>query len=361
MASAQGDVLADVRDGVATVTLNRPASLNALTLSMFHAIDAWLRSWRDSPEVRVIAFKGAGGKAFCAGGDVRQVRESHLAGEPVWKTYFVHEYAFDHGIYSYPKPIVALMDGITMGGGMGIAQGAALRIVTPRSRVAMPETAIGLFPDVGATVFLNRAPGQVGLYLALSGATIGAADALYAGLADACLGDEALAQLDGALRTAASGPDPRTAISRWAASAASEPPPGELAGMRQAIDRHFARDSVEAIINSLEHEPEPAAREWAARTRELLLRRSPTSLKVTLRQLHEGRGLALGDALRRELGMVRAAFDIGDVAEGVRAVLVDKDHRPRWQPATLAQVTPERVAAFFQPWWTPGEHPLRHL
>lgn len=358
---AGGDVLAEIRDGVATVTLNRPASLNALTVAMFHVLDAWLQAWRDNADVRLVAFKGAGEKAFCAGGDVRQVREAHLAGDPVWKTYFVHEYAFDYSLYAYPKPIVVVMDGITMGGGMGVAQGSALRIVTPRSRVAMPETAIGLFPDVGATGFLNRAPGEVGLYLALTGATIGPADALYANLADVCVGDDKLGHLDDALGASASQPDPLTAVTKWAKSASLSLPPGELEAQRATIDRHFSLDTVEAIVGSLGAETEPAAREWATRTRDLLLRRSPTSLKVTMRQIREGRSLALADVFRRELGMVRSAFDIGDVAEGVRAVLVDKDHQPRWQPATLAEVTPERVAAFFQPWWEPGEHPLRHL
>lgn len=361
LSGAGGEVIANISEGVATITLNRPASLNALTVPMFHALDAWLDAWRDRADVRLIALRGAGGKAFCAGGDVRQVREAHLAGDPVWSTYFVHEYAFDHRIYDYPKPIVAVMDGITMGGGMGIAQGTALRIVTSRSRLAMPETAIGLFPDVGATGFLNRAPGQVGVYLALTGATIGAADALLARLADVCLGDEALAALDDALRHAATQPDPRAAILAWAQAASMPPPPGELEGVRAAIDRHFSLATVEAIVESLGREADPAARDWAERTQALLQRRSPTSLKVTLRQLRDGRALARGDIFRRELGMVRAAFAMGDVAEGVRAVLVDKDHRPQWQPATLNQVTEQRVAEFFQPWWPPDEHPLRHL
>lgn len=358
---AGDDIVAEVRRGVATVTLNRPASLNALTVPMFQALDTWLKAWRTDTGVQLIVLRGAGGKAFCAGGDVRQVRQAHLAGEPVWKTYFVHEYALDHSVYGYPKPIVAVMDGITMGGGMGIAQGAALRIVTPRSRVAMPETAIGLFPDVGATAFLNRAPGEIGVYLALTGATIGPADALQARLADVCLADAALAQLDEALAQAASQPDPRAALAAWAADASTTPPPGELEALRPAIDRHFSLATVEAIVDSLGREDDPADAAWASRTRELLLRRSPTSLKVALRQIREGRALALADVFRRELGMVRAAFEIGDVAEGVRAVLVDKDHQPRWQPATLEAVPDERVAAFFQPWWKPEEHPLRHL
>lgn len=361
MASVQGDVLADVRDGVATVTLNRPASLNALTLSMFHAIDAHLQSWRDSPAVQVVAFKGAGGKAFCAGGDVRQVRESHLAGEPVWETYFVHEYAFDHGIYSYPKPIVAVMDGITMGGGMGLAQGAALRVVTRRSRLAMPETAIGLFPDVGATWFLPRTPGQVGMALGLTGNSIGAADALYAGLADVFLDDEALARLDAAIVAAARASDPREALATGVKAMATEPPAGELHAQRAAIDRHFGLASVQAILDSLAAETAPTVHEWAARTRETLLKRCPTSLRVTFEQMRRGRALSLADAFRLELGMVQAAFAHGDVLEGVRAVLVDKDHHPQWRPATLPEVSDDLVATFFRPRWEPEAHPLRHL
>lgn len=360
-ASAPGEILASTRDGVATVTLNRPASLNALTLSMFEALGTWLDAWRNDPTVQVVAFRGAGGKAFCAGGDVRQVRELHLAGELVHDTYFAHEYAVDFAVHDFPKPTVSILDGITMGGGMGIAQGTSLRIVTRRSKLAMPETAIGLFPDVGATWFLPRCPGRVGLYLGLTGTTIGPGDALYAGLADVFLDDESLAKLGHTLAGAAKAAAPREALASAVRSLASAAPHGELHSLRPAIDRHFGADSVEAILASLSTETDPAVADWAARTRETMLKRSPTSLRVTFEQLRRGRSISLADAFRLELGMVCAAFEHGDVVEGVRAVLVDKDHRPQWRPSSLTDVTAASVQAFFRPRWASNDHPLRHL
>ena len=241
------------------------------------------------------------------------------------------------------------------------AQGAALRVVTRRSRLGMPETAIGLFPDVGATWFLPRTPGQVGVFLGLTGNSIGAADGLYAGLADVFLDDDALGRLDAAIGTAARASNPREALRMNVKAMATEPPPGELRAHRAAIDRHFSLASVQAILDSLAAEADPGLQDWAARTRETLLKRCPTSLRVTFEQMRRGRSLSLAEAFRLELGMAQAAFAHGDILEGVRAVLVDKDHRPQWRPATLAEVSDELVASFFRPRWAPDTHPLRHL
>ena len=329
LSAAGGDLVAVLRAGVATVTLNRPGALNALTLGMIDGLAAWLDTWREDERVRTIVLRGAGGKAFCAGGDVRNLYEAIKAGSDSPTAFFTREYALDHAIHVYPKPIVALLDGIVMGGGMGISQGAGLRIVGERTRMAMPETAIGLFPDVGGSWFLSRAPGRLGEYLGLVGSTIGAADAVYCGLADV--------------------------------DASPEPKEPELAALRQAIDEHFALSSVEAIVASLQAESRGEFRDWAAKTAQALARRSPTLLKVTLEQLRRARTMQLADIFRMELGMIHACMEHGDLLEGIRAVIVDKDNQPRWSPPALDAVDTTRVNAFFAPRWDNATHPLAHL
>ncbi len=362
LTAAGGELLADLAEGVATVTLNRPAALNALTMGMIEGLAAWLDAWERDDRVRVVLLRGAGEKAFCAGGDIRALREDHLAGGDHSSRFFLVEYALDHRIHRYPKPVVALMDCIVMGGGMGISQGARLRVAGPRTRLAMPETAIGLFPDVGGSWFLPRCPGRIGTYLGLVGPTIGGADSAYAGLADACAGPEAIARLPSELVACARSADPGAAIETLCARLAQDPPaPGELAHLRPAIDRHFAQPSVEAIVASLESEASPEFLPWADKTRALLAKRSPTLLKVTLEQLRRGAGIGLADAFRMEYGLVQACFAQGDFLEGVRALIVDKDNAPRWNPASLAEVSDAAVDAFFAPRWTAAEHPLARL
>ena len=362
LSAAGGEILAAVANGVATVTLNRPAALNALTRPMIEALDGWLAAWERDPAVRVVLLEGTGGKAFCAGGDIRALREGHLAGNGEPLRFFVAEYALDHRIHRYPKPVVANLDGIVMGGGMGISQGARLRLAGPRTRIAMPETGIGLVPDVGGTWFLPRCPGRLGRYLGLTGVSIGGVDALAAGLVDACAGPDDLAALPRELATCAAAPDPGHAVDSLRSRLAGlAPPPGELERLRPAIDRHFAHDSVEAIDASLERETDAAFTDWAAKTRSTLARRSPTLLKVTLAQLERGAALGLAEAFRLELGLVLACFEHGDILEGVRALIVDKDNTPRWNPPSLAEVSADRVAGFFAPRWPAADHPLSRL
>ncbi|MCM2327055.1 MAG: enoyl-CoA hydratase/isomerase family protein [Lysobacter sp.] len=356
-----GEILALVREGVATVTLNRPAALNALTLGMLECLGAWLDEWERDARVRAVVLRGAGGKAFCAGGDIRGLRDMFLAGTGAHRHFFEVEYSIDHRIHTYPKPVVAIMDGIAMGGGMGLAQGAALRVGGPRTRIAMPETRIGFFPDVGGTWFLQRAPGMLPLYLGLVGVTIGAADALYAGLLDTCLPPEAIAALEAGLPRAASSDDPRAAIAEMGRRLAVPPPHGELEALRPAIDLHFGRDSVAAILDSLDAETRPEYQTWAAKTLALLEERSPTLLRVAFEQLRRGRTLGLAESFRLELNLIHGCFAQGDFVEGIRALLVDRDNAPRWNPPTLAEVTDASVAAFFAPRWPAPEHPLRHL
>ncbi|MEO7742790.1 MAG: enoyl-CoA hydratase/isomerase family protein [Usitatibacter sp.] len=325
---AGGEILAAVRGKVATLVLNRPGAHNALSMEMLHGIGERLDAWERDGGVRTIVMRGAGDKAFCAGGDIRALRASIEAGTPMHRDFMRAEYALDHRIHTYPKPIVAHMDGIVMGGGMGIGQGAALRVVGDRTRMAMPETVIGLFPDVGASFWLSRLPGELGAYLGLLGPTLGAADAIYCGLAD--------------LNVGAAGPS-------------------ELEGLHGAIDRHFAHPTMEEIAASLATEDRVEFRPWAEATLAGLAQRSPTLLKVTLEQLRRGRNMTLADCFRMELGLVNACFDQGDVREGIRARIVDKDNWPRWNPARLEDVDPAAVDAFFAPRWNPGQHPLASL
>ena len=328
LSASGGEIAATIRAGVATVTLDRPAALNALTLGMIEALAAWLDAWERDARVRLVVLRGAGGKAFCAGGDIRALYENH--GGEANARFMATEYALDHRIHTYPKNVVALIDGVVMGGGMGLAQGARLRIVGERTRMAMPETAIGLFPDVGGSYFLPRAPGRTGTYLGLVGATIGAADAIYCGLADQYVGSEPLV-------------------------------PGEVERMRAAIDRHFSGSTVEAIVASLRSERGPDGREWAERALLALERSSPTMLEITLEQLRRGASMSLADCFRMELNLVHGCFEHGDFVEGVRAMIIDKDKSPRWNPATLAEVDAAAVARFFAQRWAAARHPLAHL
>ncbi len=318
----------EVRNGVATATLNRPEALNALSLGMLKGLAARLDDWEEDDRVRLVVLRGAGEKAFCAGGDIRALHDSFKAGSRVHHEFFEVEYALDYRIHTYPKTIVALMDGIVMGGGMGISQGAKVRIVGERTRMAMPETAIGLFPDVGGSYFLSRLPGALGAYLGLVGPTLRAADAVYCGLADVNVGT---------------------------------PAAGEIEALAPAIDLHFSRDSVPAIIASLEGEKRPEFRDWAEHTLDALSKKSPTMLAVTLEQLRRGAKLPLADCFRMELDMIHACFAQGDFIEGIRALIVEKDNRPRWRPERLSEVTESSVAAFFTPRWQGARHPLASL
>jgi enoyl-CoA hydratase/carnithine racemase len=330
LSAANGEILAGIHAGVATVTLNRPSALNALSLGMLEALARWLDAWERDDRVRLVVLRGAGEKAFCAGGDIRALHARIASGDPGVHRFFEVEYALDYRIHTYPKTVVAVLDGVVMGGGMGLAQGADVRIVGSRTKMAMPETAIGLFPDVGGSYFLPRVPGEVGTYLGLVGPTLAAADALYCGLADVYAG-------------AAPLPEP------------------ELAALRPAIDEHFAKRTVEAIVASLAKEDRAPFRDWAGKTLEALSKRSPTMLAVTLEQLRRGARLSLAECLRMELNLIHGCFEQGDILEGIRALIVDKDNQPRWRPPTVGQVARDAVEAFFAPRWQPAQHPLAFL
>jgi enoyl-CoA hydratase/carnithine racemase len=358
-------ILCEIRNCVACLTLNRPSALNALSLSMVEELGAALHRFAEDPQVRAVLIQGAGEKAFCAGGDIRAIYDSYRAAGTVHREFFVKEYPLDHLLRFYPKPYVVIMDGITMGGGMGLAQGSRLRIVGERTRVAMPEVAIGFFPDVGGSYFMSRLPGALGLYLSLTGTQIRAADTVYAGLADYYLAPAALGRLRAELDSLAwSGHDSDTCradLERVIARLASDPGEPPLARLRTAVDEHFAAASVPQLFGSLRGETRPEFAGWAADTLAVLHLRSPTMLAVTLRQLRLGRAMSLAECLRMELGMVQQCLQHGDFLEGVRAVIIDKDHAPNWRPASIEEVTEGSVEAMFRDPWAGGVHPLADL
>ncbi|HEY8873736.1 MAG TPA: enoyl-CoA hydratase/isomerase family protein [Stellaceae bacterium] len=354
------DILFGREGGVGTVTLNRPQALNAFTLGMYRRFDPVLRGWADDPGVHAVLVRGAGERAFCAGGDVRAIAEAGrgIAGDPALTSiFFAEEYQLIRRIHRFRKPYLAIIDGITMGGGAGVSVNGAWRIATERTLLAMPETGIGLFPDVGATRFLNLAPGHVGRYLALTGARLGPADSLYCGFATNFVPRELVPALVEALGHVAWRPGEEHAqIEGALAAVIGDPGTPPLAARRAAIDRCFAPDTVEAVLDELAREAASggADSEWAAETQAGLLKKSPTSLKITLRQLTLGAGYDIEAALTLEHRLTQHFMQGHDFYEGVRAALIDKDQKPIWHPATLAEVTETIVDGYFAP-LGPGE------
>ncbi|MFT4051371.1 MAG: enoyl-CoA hydratase/isomerase family protein [Microbacterium sp.] len=317
------------------LTLNRPRAINALDLGMIDLLTQALDAWEHEPAVETVLLDGAGERGLCAGGDVRALREQVLAGSlDEAGRFFRAEYALDARIAEYPKPIVVIADGVTMGGGIGLAGHAAVRVVTERSRLAMPETRIGLTPDVGGSWLLAHAPGRAGEYLALTGATMDAADAVYAGFADAMVPSTRLAELRAALR--APGGAGARAAAEIVLPLAETPGPSALAAARPWIDDAFAAGTLPEIVARLRERPEPEA----SATVEALAALSPAALTVTLAAIRAARALPdLRAALAQEFGLVLwFAGTQPDFVEGIRAQLVDKDRDPHWQPATLAEV-----------------------
>ncbi len=353
------EVLSELRNHIAFITLNRPSALNALSLGMVVELRAMLTGYAADPQVHAVLVRGAGDKAFCAGGDIRALYQSFKGSGTLHREFFAAEYPLDYLLYDYPKPYVVLLDGITMGGGMGIAQGSTLRIVGDRTRMAMPEVAIGFFPDVGGSYFLSRLPGALGMYLALTGVQIRGADALYCQLADVYLPPDAIASLTEDLAALSwSGDhssDLRSFIHARAAIGPAAPP---LSLLRHAIDGHFTRNSVPAILASLDGETRAEYADWARQTAMLMRTRSPTMLCATLRQLQRGKDMSLAACFRMELSMAQHCFEQGDFMEGVRALIVDKDNAPQWQPSRIEDVTDDMVAAFFRNRGAGAAHPL---
>lgn len=364
------EVIIERMGQVGCITLNRPKALNALSLGMVRSITAALLEWQDTPGVHAVALRGMGREgpfsSFCAGGDIRYFHAAALAGDPTLEDFFTEEYALDHLIHRYPLPVVAFLDGIVMGGGMGLAQGASLRLVTSRTRMAMPETVIGLFPDVGGGYFLGRCPGHVGEYLGLSGVSFGAGAALQWGLADRAVPTGDLPRLWQALGEVHAA-NPQAWLQQWVANCPHATAEVESAPDLPGLDECFGAADVLAIVQRLRHSGEG----WAqACVEQMVARSSPLMLHVTLEQIRRGRGMTLADELRMERNLVRHCFNPvhlqrrgaqTDTVEGIRALAVDKDHTPRWVPARLEEVTPAMVASFFDSPWPAHAHPLRGL
>jgi enoyl-CoA hydratase/carnithine racemase len=356
-------VLTRVANGTGTITLDRPKALNSLSLEMVRRLTEVLLAWRDDSKVDAVVITSSSEKALCAGGDIRFFHEAGhatpMGGSALLEDFFTEEYALNHLIHFYPKPYVSIMDGVVMGGGMGIAQGGpetGLRIVTDRTKMAMPEVNIGLFPDVGGSHFLSHAPGQLGNYLGLTGLTIGAADALYVGLADVYVPGAQLGELN-ALIDATPGAQLVEAIRSFAARFAGDVQASELQAQRAAIDAHFGAASVAAIMESLSRDENP----FAQKALKAMRQRSPLMMCVTREMLVRGAAMSVADCLRMERSLVRRNFEHGEVLEGVRALVIDKDNAPKWNPASLEEVTPAMVERFFEPVWPAHAHPLRHL
>ena len=358
-------ILTSVNNQIAYLCMDRPAALNSLSLEMVRTLTAQLLAWREDTSIRAVVIHSSAEKAFCAGGDIRFFYEvgsvGPVAGSALLEDFFSEEYALNHLIHFYPKPYIAIMNGVVMGGGMGVAQAGPacrLRIVTERTKMAMPEVNIGLFPDVGGGYFLSRCPGQIGTYLGLSGNIITAADALYADLADVFVPTAELPALF-ELLARSDTLDLRAAIRAFAAPFAPQalPEASMLARERVLIDRHFSAVSVPDIVATLSAD----AAEFAQKTAANMAKRSPLLMCVTLEQLRRSAGLTVSDCLRMERGMVRHCFTHGEVLEGIRALVVEKDNAPQWRPAQLSEVSDAMVQEFFAPVWPDYAHPLREL
>ncbi|MFZ5609304.1 MAG: enoyl-CoA hydratase/isomerase family protein [Pseudomonadota bacterium] len=340
--------MADARDIVFSreghagrILLNRPQALNALTHAMCQVLRARLAAWAAEDDVKTVVIEGAGEKAFCAGGDVIALYESGKAGTPAWERFFADEYRMNAAIGAFAKPYVALLDGIVMGGGVGVSVHGGYRVATERTLFSMPETGIGLIPDVGGGHFMPRLPGLSGLYLALTGARLGPADCMLLGIATHYVPSHRLPDLKAAL-------DGDADVAAVLGDFHEDPGTPSLTAARLAeINVCFGGASVEAIGQAL-----AKGSDWARKTGESMARLSPTSLKLTLRQMRMGATLDLRATLRMEYRIVSHIKAGHDFFEGVRALLIDKDKQPRWRPARLEDVDDAMVARYFtEPAW----------
>lgn len=336
------DILLKVEGHAGFISLNRPSALHALTLPMVHAMTQALLEWRDDPEVKCVVIDHADGRGFCAGGDIAFLRNSAMNdGGESGRQFFHDEYQLNHLLINYPKPVVAFMDGITMGGGVGISQPARFRVATENTKFAMPETGIGLFPDVGGGWYLSRLEGRVGQFLALTGARIAGAGCLSLGLATHYLTSNLLAEAKSRIAT-----EDVDRIDGILGTLSVTPPDSKIVETIVQINRHFASDRLEDILASLEGDDS----DWAMKELATLRTKSPQTCKVALRQLAESNKLTdFADNMAMEYRIASRVIVRPDFAEGVRAVIVDKDNAPKWDPATAEGVTDALIDAIFAP------------
>jgi enoyl-CoA hydratase len=348
--TGEPEILFERRGTAGLVTLNRPQALNAVTLIMVRALRQQLDSWRDDPSVTRVVIIGAGGRAFSAGGDLRQVYELGRSGrQDEALIYWREEYALNDVIKHYPKPYVALLDGIVMGGGVGVSVHGSHRIAGDKFLFAMPEVGIGFFPDVGATWFLPRLPGELGTFCAVTGERLGSADALSSGIATHRVSSAGIPKLTDVLCDA-------TPVDQAFAHARA-PEAGPVTSRRAVIDRTFAGDTIETILSNLDREAKTGQSDaqWAEATAATIRSRSPTSVKLALAQVRWGRARGFAECMRAEFRIVSRVVHDHDFYEGVRALIIDKDNQPRWRPATLAEVADKDIERHF----LPVEHELQ--
>ncbi len=337
MSGSVDEALFAQRGRAGIITLNRPKALNAVTLGIVRAMQRQLDAWANDVGIDRVIIKAAGERAFSAGGDVRQLYEWGQAGDPNARDFYREEYRLNTTIKRFPKPYIALIDGIVMGGGVGVSVHGSHRVAGSNMLFAMPETGIGLFPDVGGTYFLPRLPVEAGMYLGLTGARIGPADALALGIATHAVPSERLGALEEALTSAGD-------VDACIANFAARPGEGKLAGHMEAIGRCFAGTDVADILARLAGDPD---RPFAEKTATTIATKSPTSLAITYRQLREGAGLSFEDCMRLEFRIVNRVLQHQEFFEGVRAIIIDKDNAPRWNPARLEDVDPADIDAYF--------------
>ncbi|HZC16438.1 MAG TPA: enoyl-CoA hydratase/isomerase family protein [Caulobacteraceae bacterium] len=338
------EVLIRVEHGVGRLTLNRPAALHALNTAMCEAMILALVGWRGDPAVDAVLIDHSGERGFCAGGDIRMLAESGAGDGVAARGFFFVEYQLNALLFDYPKPVVTIMDGVTMGGGVGLAMPSRYRVATERTSFAMPETGIGLFPDVGGGWHLPRLPGQTGMWLALTGARLRGADCLALGIATHFVESGKVAELKEVLFGARPGEFNDHFVNQVLAHMRSDPGPAPVAVCHAAIDRLFAREDVEAIVAALAADPS----DWARGQLDILKTKSPQTLKVAFRQLRQGaRMKSFADEMTVEYRIGARVVCRPDFLEGVRAVIVDKDNAPRWNPATLDGVTDAMLDEIF--------------
>lgn len=337
------DIIFEQTGSVAEIILNRPKALNALTLDMVNRMDAQLQEWADDASAGCVIIRPApGGRAFAAGGDIERLYKER--GKPYTATFFWNEYILNWRIHHYAKPYVAFMDGIVMGGGVGVSVLGSVRVATENTSFAMPETGIGFFPDVGGGWFLPRLPGRLGQYLAMTGGRLNGADCVAVGLADVYIPSDRLD--DAAEILATQEPNmTREMVMGVLSVFAEKPPAAKITALQPRIDRLFAGETAEEILHALFQDKSEEAQKWA----KAMSAKAPTSIKVALEQLRRGKDMDLAEVLAMEFRISQAFCADHDFFEGIRALIVDKDNRPDWQPSTPAGVTPERVESYFLP------------
>lgn len=339
--TADAEILVRREGRAGRLTLNRPKALNALTYGMVMRLWEVLNDWAADPAVELVLLDGTGERALCAGGDVRSLYDSRVQGSQFVRKFWADEYRLNAFIKHYPKPYVAIQDGIVMGGGIGVSSHASHRIVTERSHLAMPETTIGLIPDVGGTWLLGHAPGEAGVYLGLTSAPMNAADAIYAKFSDTFVPSEKLAELKAQLCDANAG-----AVEAVIARFAGDAGPSSLAQHARDIEAGFAADTVQGVIDRLEK----IGSDWSLKAKSALAAKSPKAMQLALAATRQARSLpSLEAALEIEYRLVCRLFEDGEFPEGVRALIVDKDRAPKWSPPSLAALPADLVAAYLAP------------